>query len=63
MSTGLSIWVMCLVVFNMGVTFFLYLWGPRAKIPQSPDGTTGHLWAGGAIREGLHRLPRWWLIS
>lgn len=63
MSTNLSIWVMCLVLFNMGVTFFLYLWGPRAKIPQSPDGTTGHQWAGGAIREGLHRLPRWWIIS
>lgn len=63
MSTTLSIWVMCLVVFNMGVTFFLYLWGPHAKIPQSPDGTTGHIWAGGAIREGLHRLPRWWIIS
>ena len=62
MSTGWSIWVMFLVVLNMGITFFLFVWGPRVKIPQAPDGTTGHMWAHGAIREGLHRLPTWWIV-
>jgi len=62
MSTGWSIWVMFLVVLNLGITLFLFLWGPRAKIPVAEDGTTGHSWAGGAIREGLHRLPLWWIL-
>ncbi|HET7266641.1 MAG TPA: cytochrome-c oxidase, cbb3-type subunit III [Oleiagrimonas sp.] len=62
MSTGWSLWVMALVVLNMGITLFLFLWGPRAKIPSVADGTTGHVWAHGTIREGLHRLPLWWLL-
>ncbi|HEX7381584.1 MAG TPA: cytochrome-c oxidase, cbb3-type subunit III [Nevskiaceae bacterium] len=62
MSTGWSIWVIFLVVFNMGLTFFLLLWAPRARIPTTADGTTGHVWSSGAIREGLHRLPRWWIV-
>jgi len=62
MSLGWSIWVMFLVVFNMGITFFLFVWGPWVKIPQAPDGTTGHSWAHGAIREGLRRLPTWWIV-
>jgi cytochrome c oxidase cbb3-type subunit 3 len=62
MSTGWSLWVMALVVINIAVTLFLFLWGPRARIPTAADGTTGHAWAGGAIREGLNRLPMWWLL-
>jgi len=62
MSTGLSIFVMVLVVINLGSIFFLFLWGPRARIPTAADGTTGHSWASGAIREGLHRLPLWWIL-
>ena len=62
MSNAWSLWVMFLVVLNMGITFFLFLWAPRAKIPTLPDGTTGHVWAHGAIREGLARLPTWWLV-
>lgn len=57
-----SIWVMVLVVLNMGITFCLFLWAPHAKVPVQDDGTTGHVWAGGAIREGLARLPRWWIV-
>jgi cytochrome c oxidase cbb3-type subunit 3 len=57
-----SLWVMFLVVLNMGVTFVLFLWAPRAKVPVKPDGTTGHVWAHGAIREGLNNLPRWWIV-
>jgi cytochrome c oxidase cbb3-type subunit 3 len=53
---------MFLVVLNMGITFFLYLWGPRAKIPTLPDGTSGHVWAHGVLREGVRPLPLWWVV-
>jgi cytochrome c oxidase cbb3-type subunit 3 len=53
---------MFLVVLNMGTTFFLYLWGPRAKIPTLPDGTSGHVWAHGVLREGVRPLPLWWVL-
>lgn len=62
MSTGWSWWVMFLVVLNLGITFLLFLWAPRAKVPTLPDGTTGHVWAHGVIREGMHRLPGWWIV-
>ncbi|MBS0556626.1 MAG: cytochrome-c oxidase, cbb3-type subunit III [Proteobacteria bacterium] len=62
MSNAWSLWVMFLVVFNLGITFILFLWAPRAKVPTLPDGTTGHVWAHGAIREGMHRLPMWWIL-
>ena len=62
MSAGWSLWVMFLVVLNMGITFFLYLWGPRAKIPTLPDGTSGHVWAHGVLREGVRKLPLWWVL-
>ncbi len=62
MSSGWSWWVIGLIVFNLGLTFFLFVWAPRAKVPVLPDGTTGHIWAHGVIREGMHRLPVWWLI-
>ena len=62
MCAGWSLWVMSLIVFNLGITLFLFLWGPRAKIPTQPDGTSGHVWAHGTLREGMRRLPRWWLL-
>ena len=62
MSNGWSLWVMFLVVFNMGITLFLFLWAPRAKIPTLPDGTSGHVWAHGVLREGVRNLPRWWIL-
>lgn len=62
MSEFWSWWVMGLVVLNLGVSFFLFLWGPHAKIPTLADGTTGHIWAHGTIREGMHPLPLWWIV-
>jgi cytochrome c oxidase cbb3-type subunit 3 len=62
MSTGWSIWVMALVVLNMGITLFLFLWAPHAKIPTRADGTSGHVWAHGSIREGVRKLPLWWAL-
>jgi cytochrome c oxidase cbb3-type subunit 3 len=61
-STGWSLWVMFLVVLNMGITLGLFLWAPHAKVPRLPDGTTGHVWAHGTVREGLANLPRWWIV-
>lgn len=62
MSAGWSFWIMFLVVLNMGISLFLFLWGPRAKIPTLPDGTSGHVWAHGTLREGVRKLPLWWLL-
>lgn len=62
MSAFWSVWVMVLVVVNLGVTFFLFLWGPRVEIPTLKDGTTGHVWAHGVLREGVRRLPLWWVV-
>ncbi len=62
MSAGWSLWVMFLVTLNMSITFLLFLWAPRAKIPTQPDHTSGHVWAHGTIREGVRRLPLWWVL-
>jgi cytochrome c oxidase cbb3-type subunit 3 len=62
MSDFWSWWVITLIVFNLGVSFLLFLWAPHAKVPTLEDGTTGHVWANGAIREGMHRLPMWWIV-
>jgi cytochrome c oxidase cbb3-type subunit 3 len=62
MSSGWSLWVMFLVVLNLGIALFLFVWGPSAKIPTLPDGTSGHVWAHGTLREGVRKLPRWWLL-
>ena len=57
-----SAWIMFLVVLNLGITLFLFLWGLRVKIPTQPDGTSGHVWAHGVLREGVRRLPLWWIV-
>ena len=62
MSTFWSAWIMFLVVFNMGITLFLFMWGQRVKIPVLEDGTTGHVWAHGVLRESVRKLPRWWVL-
>ena len=43
------------------MSVFLFMWAPRAKIPTLPDQTSGHVWAHGTIREGVRRLPFWWV--
>src|SRR5690606_16831098 len=62
MSAFWSGWIMFLVVFNLGITLFLFLWGLRVRIPVLPDGTSGHVWAHGVLREGVRRLPLWWVL-
>jgi len=63
MSTFWSLWVMALVVFNLGVTLFLYYWAQKVEIPTLEDGTTGHVWAHGALRESVRKLPGWWVVA
>lgn len=57
-----STWVIVLVVVNLGITAFLFLWGLGVHIPTLPDGTSGHAWAHGVLREGVRRLPTWWIV-
>jgi cytochrome c oxidase cbb3-type subunit 3 len=62
MSTLWALWVMFLVTFNLGLTLFLFIWAQRVDVPTLPDGTTGHIWAHGVLREGMRRLPLWWVL-
>ena len=62
MSPFWSGWIMFLVVLNLGITLFLFVWAQRVKIPTQPDGTSGHVWAHGVLRESVRRLPLWWVI-
>jgi len=60
MSTTWSLWVLVLMAVNLGITLFLFFWSDRVKIPVEKDGTSGHQWAHGVLREGVRPLPRWW---
>src|SRR5262245_14333689 len=62
MSSFWSAWVIALIVINLGITLFLFIWGIRVKIPTLPDGTSGHVWAHGVLREGIRNLPTWWIV-
>lgn len=63
MNTFWSLWVMALVVFNIGITLFLFSWARKVEIPTLEDGTTGHVWAHGALRESVRKLPGWWVVA
>lgn len=62
MSSFWSGWIKFLVVLNLGITLFLFVWSQRLKIPTQPDGTTGHVWAHGVLRESVRKLPLWWVV-
>src|SRR5215510_1440834 len=62
MSGFWSGWVIVLMVINLAITLLLFFWAPRVKIPTQPDGTSGHVWAHGVLREGVRDLPLWWII-
>src|SRR5699024_8707922 len=46
-----STWAMVIITINYGSILFLFLWGPWVDIPKAEDGTTGHVWSHGNIRE------------
>src|SRR5688500_18730794 len=62
MSSFWSGWVMFLVVLNLGIALLLFVWALRVKIPTQDDGTTGHVWAHGVLREAVRKLPMWWIL-
>ncbi len=62
MSAFWSWWIIGLIVFNLGIVSFLLLWGTRIEIPTQEDGTTGHAWAHGVLREAVRKLPLWWYV-
>jgi cytochrome c oxidase cbb3-type subunit III len=62
MSKFWSTWVIVLLMINVTLVLFLFVWGQVVKIPTEPDGTTGHVWAHGVLREGVRRLPWWWVV-
>ncbi len=55
-------WVILLAVFTLGASLFLFIYGLRVDIPTMPDGTSGHVWAHGALRESVRNLPLWWIV-
>ena len=55
-------WVILLVVFTLAASLFLFIYGLRVDIPTQPDGTSGHVWAHGVLREGVRSLPVWWIV-
>lgn len=62
MSAFWSGWIIFFVTLNWLLVTFLLIYGTRVPIPTDRDGTTGHVWAHGALREGVRRLPMWWVI-
>ena len=62
MSEFWSAWVMVLIAVNLGIILFLFIWSLRVRIPTQPDGTSGHVWAHGVLREAVRRLPVWWIV-
>ena len=62
MSGFWSVWVMVLACVTVGVSLILFVWGMRMRIPTIEDGTTGHVWAHGALREAVRPLPLWWVL-
>lgn len=61
MSGFWSAWVMVLACITAGVSLLLFLWAIWMRIPVVEDGTTGHVWAHGTVREAVRPLPWWWI--
>jgi cytochrome c oxidase cbb3-type subunit 3 len=62
MSGFWSAWVMILACVTVGISLGLFLWALWMRIPTAADGTTGHVWAHGALREAVRPLPWWWVL-
>jgi cytochrome c oxidase cbb3-type subunit 3 len=62
MSGFWSGWVIFLLTLNFGLVVFLFVWAQRVPIHAEPDGTSGHVWAHGVLREGVRNLPLWWAL-
>ncbi len=62
MSGFWSVWVMVLACVTAGIGLTLFIWALWMRIPVVEDGTTGHVWAHGALREAVRPLPWWWVV-
>lgn len=62
MSSFWSGWIIFFVLLNWGLVTALFFYATRVKIPTQADGTSGHVWAHGVLREGVRRLPTWWIV-
>src|SRR6187402_1361961 len=62
MSGFWSTWVVVLACVTAGLSLFLFVWGITMRIPTQEDGTTGHVWAHGVLKEGVRALPIWWIV-
>jgi len=57
-----SIWVIVLAGLTAGLSLFMFFWAQRMRIDTVEDGTTGHVWAHGVLREAVRPLPWWWVL-
>ena len=62
MSGFWSVWVMVLACVTISISVALFIWALWMRIPTAADGTTGHVWAHGALREAVRPLPWWWVL-
>ena len=62
MSAFWSTWIIVLAIVTLGIATFLFVWALRVRIPHGADGTTGHVWAHGVLREAVRPLPAWWVV-
>ena len=62
MSEFFSLLVIVFALLTLGISLFLFFWATRVRIPTHDDGTTGHVWAHGALREAVRPLPLWWML-
>lgn len=62
MSSFWSGWVIFFAALNILFVVFLFIFALRVRIPVDEDGNTGHIWAHGVLREGVRRLPVWWIL-
>ncbi|HEU5136674.1 MAG TPA: cytochrome-c oxidase, cbb3-type subunit III [Steroidobacteraceae bacterium] len=62
MSGFWSIWVIVLACLTAGLSLFMFFWAQRMRIDTVEDGTTGHVWAHGVLREAVRPLPWWWVL-
>jgi len=57
-----STWVVVLACITAAIGLFLFFWAIWMNIPTDKDGTTGHVWAHGVLREAVRPLPWWWVL-
>ncbi|MEN1929501.1 cytochrome-c oxidase, cbb3-type subunit III [Luteimonas sp. MJ204] len=62
MSTGWSIYVIALVLLNIGGLWYLLAWTSRRRPGDPKPEETSHVWDGD-ITEYNKPLPRWWIIG